>query len=72
MANPDVNVTVVKCKHNSFFKAENTVNFFQKKEREENIVDEFVGPDLRVGRGPPIPLDVLVLAHERDNCLDAT
>jgi len=35
-----------------------------KKKREENTVDEFVGPDLRVGRGPPIPLDVLVLAHE--------
>ena len=32
-----------------------------KKKREENTVDEFVGPDLR---GPPIPLDVLVLAHE--------
>ena len=36
VANPDVNVTVVKCKHNSFFKAENTVNFFQKK-RERKI-----------------------------------
>ena len=43
-----------------------------KKKREENTVDEFVDPDLRVGCGPPIPLDVLVLAHERDNCLDAT
>ena len=37
VANPDVNVTVVKCKHNSFFKAENTVNFFQKRERERKI-----------------------------------
>jgi hypothetical protein len=32
---------------------ENTVDFFQKKK--ENTVDEFIGPDLRVGRGPPDP-----------------
>ena len=72
MANPDVNVTVVKCKHNSFLRLKIQSISFKKKERAENIVDEFVGPDLRVGRGPPIPLDVLVLAHERDNCLYAT
>ena len=34
--------------------AENIVNFFLEKKR-ENTVNELVGLDLRVGRGPPSP-----------------